>query len=290
MHCCELLELAVVVSTQGAVLVRGAPAIPDWALHQYWSASKSRLDRWGRALKASASLADQDIGGGVQWEVFRDVLVESLAGEVLTRTWTAVVCAHDRLHNSEEGEPIVRSVYLGHLDISRRVLSVLEHLGRLDPLEAASLNRLRCRCERWSDWLVGHVGSRYDVCEFAANPIRAAEFADDLRGARTAAQDSTASRLLLASIRAAFREVLTGAAPNYDLNLAIATSILACFAPVLFDGAGTLRSVGLDPLLHPADEAQGLIEGLFREERAERAPAQRTRPLGESHRWWRYGG
>lgn len=289
MRCCELLELAALVSTQGAVLIRGAPVIPECAIQQYWSASKSRLDRWGRALKASAGLADHDAQAAIQRRVFWDVLVEILASEVLTRAWTAVVCAHDRLHNTDEAEPIARSVYVGHLEARRRVLSFLAHVERIDPMEAAALDRLRSRCERWSDWLIGQIGTHHAVCEFASDPERAGEFARELRGARTAGQDSTAWRLLLASLRAGFRDVLTDAAPNYDLNLAIGTSILSCFTPELFDGDGTLRSVSLDPFLHPADDAQGLIEKLFREDQSQIPVARGGRRLGKSGRWWRYG-
>jgi hypothetical protein len=287
-HCCELLELSAVVATQGAVLIRGAAVIPEPALQQYWAASRSRFDRWGRALKAAYGLADRE-PQGAQWHVFWDVLVEVLASEVLTRTWTAVLCAHDRLHNRDEAEPVARSVYLGHLESRRRVLNFLAHISRLDPLDAELLDRLRSRCERWSDWLVAQIAAHHDVCSFAADPDRAAEFVQDLRGARGGNEAATASRLLVASLRAGFRDVQTRATPNYDLNLAIATSILGCFTPELFEGAGTMRSIQLDPLLHPADDAHGLIESLFRAERADASDTRRFPRLGEPGRWWRYG-
>jgi hypothetical protein len=280
--------LAALVSTQGTVLIRGTPFIPETGLQQYWSASKTRLDRWGRALKASTGLANQNAPPGVQWGVFWDVLVEILASEVLTRAWTAVLCAHDRLHNQEEAEPIARSVYLGHLEARRRVLSFLAHVERLDPIEVLSLDHLRSRCERWSDWLIGHIAISHDVSEFAADPDRAAVFGRELRAARTRGQDTAAWQLLLASMKVGFRDVSTEATPNYDLNLAIGASIVGCFTPELFTGSGTLRSAALDPFLHPADDAQCLIESLFQEDQAV-AKVAGKRKLGESQRWWRYG-
>jgi len=262
-HCSEMLELAAVITTQGAVLIRGAPVLPETALQQYWSTSRSRLDRWGRALKAASGCAFQDGPAGLQWRVFRDVLAEILTAEVLTRAWTAIVCAHDRQHESEEAEPIVRSVHLGHLDTRRRVLNLLAHIARFDTAEAEAIDRLRARCDRWCDWLIGQLGTRHDVCQFAADPERAAEFARDLHDGRGKAQDAAAWRLMLVSLRAGFKDVLTDAAPNYDLNLAVGTSILGCFTPDLFDGVGALRSPEIDPLLHPPGDGPAKLRALL---------------------------
>jgi len=270
MHTRELIELAALVSVHGPVLVRASGQIPEKSIEQYWTASKSRLNRWGRTLKSlSSEVADRGRRPGPsEWPRLRGVLEEIITSEVLTRVWTAVMYAYDRHRGTDQVEPIARSVLIGHLEARHRVLTLLVRGPRIDAAQAVKLNRLRRRTERWTDLLVGYLIGLDDVGQFAIDPDRARDFADDLCYRSRLRGGRFAWPLLLASLRAAFGHGLAPASPNGDLNERIAVSVLSSFQPELFDATGLLRSAWLLRVAGVANDAQGMIDELLAVERA----------------------
>jgi hypothetical protein len=249
------------------------------------------LDRWGRSLKSlgeEVSQADPQ-QRQARWPVVRGVLEEILTGEVLTRVWTAVLCACDREHGSRQAEPVARSVLIGHLEARHRVLTLLVRGRGIDAEQGVKLNHLRRRSERWTDLLVGYLSGLHDVSEFAIDPARARDFAEDLRYQGDLPGGRHAWPLVLASVRSAFRQGLSPTSPNADLNTRIAAAILSCFPPELFDSTGILRSLWLLRLTSVAQDAAGMIEDLLA---WEKSPERTPEPPGLSRpprRLWRFG-
>jgi hypothetical protein len=265
MHARELIELAALAAAHGPALLQSKESIPAEAIESYWTASKSRLDRWGRTLKEFSNrtgFADQRLTAGEQ-EMVRAVIEEILTGEVLTRVWAAVLCAYDRQRGADQAEPIVRSVLIGHLEARHRVLTLLATHPGIDAEQAVKLNRLRRRTERWTDLLVAYVIGHQDVSEFAIDPQRAKDFSEDLDRHRAAPGGRYAWQLVLASLRAAFQVGLSPVNPNADLNAAIAASVISSFPAELFDGTGLLPSAWLLRLTRVADDTAGMIEQLL---------------------------
>ena len=259
MHARELVELAALVSAHGPLLIDNQQPLPPGCIEQYWVVSKSRLDRWARSLKQLSTAA----AGAKDRLSIRGVCEEVLTGEVLTRVWTAVLTARDRQRGTELSEPVARSVYLGHLEARHRVLTLLVSGPGIDAEEAVKLNRLRRRSERWTDLLIGRLGTEYDLSELAIDPDRAREFADDLSHQSRQRGGRFAWPLVMASLRAAFQKGLTPASPNPDLNERIAASILACFQGELFDSTGLFHSPWLARLTRVASDTQGMIDELL---------------------------
>ena len=290
MHVRELVELAAIISAHGPTLIQSGQRIPSASIEQYWTTSKVRLDRWAWRLKSFVDRADTDLRRRRdQWPEVRGVLEEILAGEVLTRVWTALLCAYDRRRGSDEVEPAARSVMIGHMEARHRALTLLVRGPGVDAEAAVKLNRLRRRAERWTDLLVGHLIGRHDVSEFAFDPRRASDFAEDLQQRGRLQGGRHVWPLTLASLRAAFRQGLSIESPNADLNARIAGSILSCFAAELFDSTGLLRSLWLMRLTHVADNTQGMIDDLLALERpAAPKPAPSSGLPGDRRR--RFGG
>lgn len=261
MHASELIDLAAVLSTHGPVLAHQAGRLSRDGLDQYWTASKTRLDRWGHSLKSllAAAIAEDRDWCRVHWPTLRAVLEEILTGEVLTRVWTAIVCAHDRHHGHEEGEPIVRSVLIGHLEARHRVLTMLVNTRGIEAPEAIRLERLRRRTDRWTDMLVGYLADLHDIAEFAIDPDRARDFTQDLRAQGQASGPGHVWSLVQAGARAAFQQGLAPASPNGDLNARIAGGIVACFPEEIFDSLGMFRSLWSMRLTQTTSDAQGMI-------------------------------
>ncbi|NQT36827.1 MAG: hypothetical protein HQ581_05025 [Planctomycetes bacterium] len=265
MHARELIELAALVSVHGPVLIRGNGQLSPSGVEQYWAASKCRLDRWGRCIKQLSAQSPQatPVWRRTHVPLIRRVFEEILTGEILTRVWTAVLCAYDRHHGTDTGEPVARSVMIGHMEARHRVLALMVSGPGVDAEEAVRLNHLRRRTERWTDMLVGYLAGMHDISEFAIDPHRARDFAEDIHYGSQLKGGQSAWPLVIASLRAAFRQNLDPVSPNSDLNAKIAAGILSCFRPELFDSIGVFQSLWLLRLTNTATDAQGLVEDLL---------------------------
>ncbi len=286
MHARELAELAALISAHGPVFIRSGLPISERCIEEYWVASKSRLDRWGRTLKQITARAAEHgpLSTVAQETLLCGVAEEVFTGEVLTRVWAAVACAHDRKLGADLAEPIARGVLLGHLEARHRVLTLLLRSEAVSSDLGVKLNRLRRHTERWTDMFVGYLTGLEDVAEFAVDPERAADFAEDLSFQAKMPGGRHAWPLIQASLRSALDSGLSTASPNGDLNARIAQSILGCFQPELFDGTGRFRTLWLDRLTNTADDAQGMLEELT----ASHAPTtEGSAPVsGQRLRWF----
>ncbi len=268
MHARELVELASIVSAHGPALIRSGERIPVDSIEQYWTSSKVRLDRWAWRLKSFVGKAETDARRRQsQWPAVCGVLEEILTGEMLTRVWTAVLCAYDRRRGTDEVEPVARSVFIGHMEARHRVLSLMVRGPGIDAEAAVKLNRLRRRAERWTDLLVGNLQSLHDVSEFAFDPQRSKDFAEDMQYRGRLKGGRHVWPLIQASLRAAFHEGLGSESPNADLNARIAAGVLSCFPPEVFDSTGLMRSLWLMRLTSAAEDTQGMIDALLAPER-----------------------
>ena len=284
MHARDSLEVAALVVLHGPALISSQTRISPTAIEQYWTASKSRLDRWAGALKSfGSSEASDGRSDDERWNHLRPVLEEILIAEILTRVWTALLSAHDRRHQLSNTEPIGRSVMLGHLEARQRVLGLLVSSVEVNTRHGLVVERLRRQAERWTDLLLGHLLTLEDVGEFAIDADRAREFSEDLRHQARQGNAQSGWALTLVSLRGAFRQGLSGGSPNPDLNSRIASSVLACFPSELFDSTGVFQSLWLLRLTSYANDAQGMIQELLCSDDS----ADRTcRPNRRNLRWF----
>jgi hypothetical protein len=265
MHARELAELAALVAIHSPVIVQGAGRVPHTSNEQYWAASKCRLDRWGRLLRQlTAATTEPQLPATLAWPRVRPVLEEILATELLTRLWTATAAAYDASRSDQDLEPIARNIFIGHLDARRRLLGLLAD-GRVIKLpEAVQLNHLRRRVERWTDMLLAHLAQSIDIAEFAFEPDRAREFAEDLDREAAQAERRFTCQLVLASLRASFADGLAERTPNGDLNRRIGAAILGTFREEITDSTGLVKSLWLERLSRTASDTEGMIEELLR--------------------------
>ncbi|HTN77245.1 MAG TPA: hypothetical protein VL096_18430, partial [Pirellulaceae bacterium] len=171
----------------------------------------------------------------------------------------------DELQQTREIGPIVRGVYIGHQEARNRVLSLMLQGQGFGVEAAVVLNRLRHRIERWSDLLLGYVHTGCDAKEFAFDPVRMAEFADDIQHEQQQPGGPLAWQILLTSLRAAFVKSLPCEPVNADLHERICASILSCFEPDLFDSTGVFKSLWMVRMSNVAKDTQGMIDSLLAE-------------------------
>jgi hypothetical protein len=265
MQTAELVELAVLIVRQAPTLPLVESTAGLGGIESYWAASKCRFDRWGRTLKQLSDGDRQafDVGGGTA----RGLVEEILGSEVLTRIWTAVVAAFDRRRGTQDNDIVVRSVYIGHLEMRHRVLKLLCEGTSLPWRDAVDLNRLRRRTELWTDMLLAPLAVRGDAREFAFEPDRLRQFAEDLApGGAVGADGCDPAEFLEASVQAAAKSSLRQPAPTEDLNRSVAAAVLEAFPAQSFDAHGLFRSLWILRLTATADDTQRLIDELFHSE------------------------
>ncbi len=278
MHVAELVQLAAFVSAQGPGILAGSERLSTDGSERYWTAAKCRFDRWGREMKQHLRrAADADIQLSLLWFLLRPVLEEILCGETLSRVWAALAAAHDRQHNTQELEPVARSVMVGHLEARHRALELMLHGPGIGSDHALYLNRLRRRVEQWTDLLVAHVAPLGDPGEFALDAARAGRFVKEL-GPSAGPGATRRWSLALGALRATRLPGLDVRSPNADLNGAIAAAIVSSLPPTLFDGAGVPRTLWLARMYAVSDDAQQQLSQLACEERA--GPPQDSPLLG----------
>ncbi len=261
MHVRELVELGALVAARGLEYIRDPDLLTQRHAQQYWVASRCRQDRWARAIRSHGLRTPA--AAGADWPAMRGVIQEVLASELLTRTWGAVACCHDRLHRCGFFEPIALSILAGHRESRHRALQLVVSGRGFALQEGIQLNRLRRQTERWTDMLLGYLAGQHEVGEFAFSVQRARDFAADLRDERHAAPNDQPWRLAVMSLRAAFSGDRAGASPNGDLNRRIAASILACFHNELFDSVGMLQSPWTLRVSQIADDTADLVDDLL---------------------------
>lgn len=287
MHVRELLELGAILGCHGGELIRQSAAARPTAVQQYWDASRRRLEHWSGMLQSSRS----DVSRGVSCEVscditnhpsqaensttasrdgalcrrppLRPVLEEIVASELLLRVWSGIACGWDRRHGASVYQPLIRSVLQGHEQLRNRVLRRLLEGPGLRIEEAAALNRIRHRVERWTDMLLAPVLLEHDVLEFAFNAQRLIDFADDLRDRRSRTPADPARRLLLVSLRAAFETDLHRHSPSAELNRRVAASILACLDNELFEQLEAWPGLWIERISCVARETQAMVDELL---------------------------
>ena len=264
MHARDLAELAALVAIHSPLIAQGQGYVPHSTAEQYWVASKCRLDRWTRLLKRlTAAAGEPQIPPTLSWPRVRPLLEEIIASELLTRLWAAAAVAYDAARDEEEQGPIARNILAGHLDARRRLLGLLADGRVIELPQAVQLNHLRRRVERWTDMLLAHVGQLIDIGEFAFEPDRARDFAEDLDRDVAHAEHRFTCNLVLASLRASFAEGLSDSAPNCDLNRRIGAAVLGAFREELSDSTGLVKSLWLERISQTASDTEGMIEELL---------------------------
>jgi hypothetical protein len=268
----QLVDLAAFVAAQGPVLISSVRQVPTSALAQYWTVSKCRLDRWNRKLRdvPSQPFAARNDSVAARNESIaatrplQALCEEILVSEMLTRVWSSVLAAVDYAAGSTEAQPVAASVLAGHLEASNRVLSLISDKPRATKkADDGDLNLLRRMTERWTDLLLGSLGSIVHAEQFAHDPVRAAEFAQEFNRSQQPSVRIKAWGLLAASLRETFDSRLRGTTPNADLNSGIAGAILTCFPAHVFDSVGVYHSLFLLRLSATASGTEMLVDQLL---------------------------
>jgi hypothetical protein len=257
----ELVDLAALVALNSQPLVRENPRMVNDVIHSYWSASRCRLDRWGRGLRSAEQTLP--LNSHLPREVSQ-LWHEILVAEIPTRMVAALFTAHDQFHQYEGVAPIGRNVLYGHIDARRRALWQIQTARKKEQLPNSDFTQLFARCSRWNDLLLGYILRHAPVGEFAFDIDRAREFSFD---SESLTSEMVTNDVAVTFLRGSLRMGLTITEEqdgySSDLNQQIAAAVMACFGPELFDSFGLLKSSWLRRMESMTDDTIALVENLM---------------------------
>jgi hypothetical protein len=250
----ELTRLAAATALHSAALLQSRIRFPDTALEVYWTASKCRQERWSRVLRrlGQGTVADDRLE--ITWE---PVLDEILTSEVLSRVWAAICTGLDARRGKQEAGPIANSVMAGHFEARHRVLNLIVGGNSVAMEHAVMLNRRRLQNERWADMLLSLIATHHEVDGLAFDTRRVSEWARFWIPCGAASNGKAALSQALTALAASVRSSATELTGNEDLNRRIASSVLACLPPELFDSLGRPISNWQRSLLQVVSDSQG---------------------------------
>lgn len=233
-----IAELALVISKAARTHLNNSHKPSDTNLKLFWQSSRSLEKRWATALDEWAIAGTRDLTG------LEQLAMRILTSEMVVRIWGTVLASVDRAKQDDDLIRVAQSA-VGCFTRSRNsLLSLLLEVPEQDQLHAQRIDRLRRRCERWTDLLVGPIAVNSGCFEFAFSPERALDFGEELLANDVATGPNPAEHLVLASMQLTFGPHLSADGENGDVELlSLIQSVISHLPSGAFQRNGSLRSL-----------------------------------------------
>ena len=98
--------------------------------------------------------------------------------EMLVRLWGTLLAARDYRRGTDDLTVLSRNVVGGFLQVRHRLMSELTCFSESEFQRVSTLDKLRCKCDRWTDTLIGKLAVEQVCFEFSFDPERALDFAE----------------------------------------------------------------------------------------------------------------
>ena len=232
----SLAELALVVSQVARGVLEENIAPTSESLRGFWQSSRMLQKRWMNDLDAAANENTRDI------EFFEQLAPRVFTSEILVRTFSTLLASLDQRLGTDDLTRVARNVVSGLLQIRLMVLSRLLAVPEIHHHRVLKIDRLRRRCDRWTDLLVSTIGIRGNCFEFAFDPDRARDFGEEAMFTETEFRSRPFEHLVSAGLRGSFLQHLSN--QNFDEPefLILAQSILSNIPGQLLRRDGSFRT------------------------------------------------
>lgn len=232
----SLAEMALLTSRLGREIRNGQLAPPPDSLREFWRHTRELSRNWMRQLDDWSADPDPEISQ------LGEIAAQLFVTEMLTRVWSTVLLGLDRTTGRDDFTRIARNAASGLLQVRHGVMSrLLQHPDPMSP-QVAEIERLRRRCDRWTDLLIGNLCGRDEWFEFSFDLERARDFATESLEFDPSTGPHPVEHLVAAGLRMAFLSQL-GEASLSDPHLAgLVESILVGLPARAFHRDGTIRS------------------------------------------------
>jgi hypothetical protein len=189
----HLSDLAWDVSLAAERLIADGHGVCDDHLVGFWVGSRGLANHWLRGLAEWNEAVQMES----DWRAFNALATEMLTGEMLLRLWCTVLSVQDKQAGQSNAKAVLDLVVFNLQHVRHQLLNVLLD----EAAEFAELDRLRRRCERWTDVLLGPLVVRHGHAQYAQDARRAWDFGED---AAASASSDIAARMLRSGYLTAF--------------------------------------------------------------------------------------
>ncbi|MCA9037439.1 MAG: hypothetical protein KDA91_20020 [Planctomycetaceae bacterium] len=229
-----LTEVAALMAAHNEMFIEQAQEIPNDVVGDYYILCRNRFNRWMRDLSdLESGLAVREpldlIGLTSDRPATRSIAEQVMINEMVSRIWTILLIARDRRHQTDRTIPLAHNVFLGHLTVRHKALSVCLSDPRMSQDDIVDVDKLRASTERWTDMLCCHLMHRFDLWQYAFDQDRAREFLNDRVEQQALSYQSQAWILILAGMRYSFPDRDGLAAPVHEDDRTLARLMLSSF-------------------------------------------------------------
>jgi hypothetical protein len=199
------------MAAHGRLFIERDEELSTQTIGDYYVLSRNRFNRWMK------DLGDLDNGLSIRDPLHllglmparpatRTLTEQILVNEMVARVWTILLMARDRYQNVDRIRAVAHNVFLGHLSVRHKALSVVLKDDRMQQQDLVAIDKLRKATERWTDMICCSLMHQYDLWEYAFNEDTAREFHKDRAGQNSLDHRSRVWVLVLAGMRHSFQD------------------------------------------------------------------------------------
>lgn len=187
-------------------------------------------------------LENWDASNRVDVEPLAEIAAPLFTAEMVARTFGTVLAEIDSTRGTDDMVRVARSAVSGLMRVRNGLLSrlLMTSESQFDPV--TKLDRLRRRCDRWTDLLLATIARQTDTFEFAFEQERALDFHEDHRDAGNSAAAVATSNLISAGMILTFFQHLPAATIEEPGLLSLMQSILSAIPGITLHRDGSYRS------------------------------------------------
>lgn len=165
----SLAEVAWLLARVGRRMIEDEAEPSSVALQTFWQSTRQLQRLWDET-------AEGELDSPAGRTRFEEAATQLFATELLVRVWSTILGSIDRRTGRQDLTRIAANSVNGLLQIRHRLLSHLLNQN-VAAAWAADLDRVRRRCDRWTDLLIGNLCGQSEFFQFAFDPDRARDFA-----------------------------------------------------------------------------------------------------------------
>ncbi|WP_339746195.1 hypothetical protein [uncultured Rubinisphaera sp.] len=175
MNLSQTVDAAAQLIAHADHIIKQPQLLEDGSLHSYWVYSRDMTNSWMQNL----AVCQKVLQTGTQvrqrqcWLEYEPDLRDVFRADILHRVWFTILKAADVEQNARHAEPIARSVLAAQLQVRIRCLKLILAGHQIDAARMRTLNEMRKNSEMWSDFLCGHLASKYQIDDVLFDSQRA---------------------------------------------------------------------------------------------------------------------
>ena len=233
----SLVEVALLASRVGRCAIEDRCEPSPNSLRDFWQQTRELQKHWTAQLDAWSAEADLELSQ------LTELSTQLFASELLSRVWSTVLLGIDQQTGRDDLSRVVRNAVSGLLQVRHGVMSRLLQQPESLSKHVAEIERMRRRCDRWTDLLIGNLAGSRDLFEFAFEVERARDFATESMEYDPSTGPHPVEHLVAAGLRMAFIGQLPDTPLAEPAYLRLVQSILGALPQEAFHRDGSLRSV-----------------------------------------------